>query len=149
MQEDSFELTKGAYEKLIEGLVQVEEEKENLLNEFFPQDIKERNEVLQIMEKYIIHVNQFAKKIKVVESGTNELPFVIIGSEVNLQDLDYNEETKLRIVLPLQSMDGDDASCLSPIGLSLLLKKVGDEVSVKTPGGTFNYRVNSVSLPFS
>ncbi|WP_347488826.1 GreA/GreB family elongation factor [Desulfoscipio sp. XC116] len=142
------ELTKDAYEKLIKGLVRIEEEKDNLLNEFFPKEIKERNEVVQILEEYILHVNQLAKNIKVVEKANNDLPFVLIGSEVDLQDLDEQEATKLRIVLPFENLGGDDASCLSPIGMSLLLKKVGEEVAIKTPGGVLRYRVNSVSLPF-
>ncbi|AGL00425.1 GreA/GreB family elongation factor [Desulfoscipio gibsoniae] len=142
------ELTKKTYEKLIEGLVKVEEEKENLLNDFFPDEIKERNEVVQIIEEYVSRVSQLAKNIKITETADNNLPFVLIGSEVDLQDLDYDETIKLRIVLPMQNKDGDDASCLSPIGISLLLKKVGEEVAVQTPGGVLRYRVNSVSLPF-
>jgi len=142
------ELTKQTYENLIEGLVQVEEEKENLLNEFFPNEIKARKKMVQIIDEYISRVSQLANNIKVTETADNQLPFVLIGSEVDLQDLDYNEATKLRIMLPKQDMDLDDASCLSPIGTSLLLKRVGEEVAVQTPGGVLRYRVNAVCLPF-
>lgn len=103
---------------------------------------------MQIIEEYVSRVSQLAKNIKITETADNNLPFVLIGSEVDLQDLDYDETIKLRIVLPMQNKDGDDASCLSPIGISLLLKKVGEEVAVQTPGGVLRYRVNSVSLPF-
>jgi len=145
---EQVELTKQTYDNLIAGLVQVEEEKENLLNEFFPGEIKDRKIMVEIIGEYISQVSQLANNTKVTETADNQLPFVLIGSEVDLQDLDYNEATKLRIMLPREDMDLDDASCFSPIGTSLLLKKVGEEVVVQTPGGVLRYRVNAVCLPF-
>ena len=143
------ELTKQTYENLIAGLVEVEEAKDKLLKDYFPDEINERNEIMNIIEDYISHVNQLAQNIKVSETADDKLPMVLIGSEVDLKDLVYNETTKLRIKLPGEDMDIDDASCLSPIGTSLLLKKVGEEVAVKTPGGVCRYRVNGISLPFT
>ncbi|KAF1083906.1 Transcription elongation factor GreB [Sporotomaculum syntrophicum] len=146
--QERVELTKQTYENLIAGLVQVEEVKEDLLKDFFPDEIKERNKMMQTIENYISCVSQLAQNIKISETADNKLPMVLIGSEVDLEDLDYNETTKLRIMLPGEDMDIDDASCLSPIGTSLLLKKVGEEIAVQTPGGVCRYRVNAISLPY-
>lgn len=39
-----------------------------------------------------------------------------------------------------------DASCLSPMGKSLLLSPPGSEVTVRTPGGQVRYEIISVSI---
>jgi len=60
-----------------------------------------------------------------------------LGSQVLVLDLDKDEEIRYKLVV---SEESDVANGListsSPIGRSLLGKKVGDEVAVAIPGGT-------------
>jgi len=60
-----------------------------------------------------------------------------LGSQVLVLDLDKDEEIRYKLVV---SEESDVAKGListsSPIGRSLLGKKVGDEVAVTIPGGT-------------
>ncbi len=75
---------------------------------------------------------------------------MIIGSEVEVQDHETNDVFKFKIVPPFQGSAGNnDVSYLSPIGKSLLLKKVGDKAVVKAPGGEFCYEIISIGLPVS
>ena len=51
------------------------------------------------------------------------------------------------VVDPLQGrVEENDVSYLSPVGRALLLKKVGDEIKVKTPGGTVHYKINAIEF---
>lgn len=44
------------------------------------------------------------------------------------------------------SVKDGDISYLSPVGKSLLLRKVGDVIEVKAPGGIFHYKIKSIRL---
>jgi len=67
-----------------------------------------------------------------------------LGSNVELLDIDKNEKVSYRLVT---SEDADATkgliSTTSPIGRSLLNKKVGDTVEVKIPAGTREFEVLS------
>lgn len=140
-------LTKNAFEKLIKEFTSIEEQKDSLINEYFPEPSIQRNDFKQLMKEYIHQVNNFIKNICISSSSKNTIPFVTIGSIVDLHDLEDDQSTKLRIVLPFQNEENYDASCLSPFGKVLLLKKIDDKVSVKTPGGIFRYKINCITLP--
>ncbi|GBF32939.1 transcription elongation factor GreA [Desulfocucumis palustris] len=133
--EEKVKLTKDAFKKLIKGLVYIEEEKSKLITDYFPKPTPQRELLRELLEKYIRQVDNLIKNIDISSNVNNTIPFVIVGSEVHLQDLKKGQVTKLRIVLPLQNKENYDVSCLSDIGMALLLKKAGDEVSLNTPNG--------------
>lgn len=141
-------LTKQAYEKLVRDFVNMEEQKRDLIDGYFADPSPERTRFSKLIEQYISQVDELIKNIRVDNTGDNRIPFVIVGSEVTLQDLDSQETLKLRIVPPLQNTESFDASCLSPVGMALLLKKVDEEATVETPAGVFRYKVLTVTLPF-
>jgi len=64
------------------------------------------------------------------------------GSTVVLYDVDRDEEVTYRLVM---SEESDAANGListsSPIGRSLMGKEAGDEVEIRTPGGTRTYEI--------
>ncbi len=62
---------------------------------------------------------------------------VAVGSTVHLDDDDTDEELVYTLVFP-EAMDGKRGwiSVASPIGRSLIGKRVGDRVVVVTPGGS-------------
>ena len=78
-----------------------------------------------------------------------DCPFVVIDSIVEVEDINSNEIERFKIVSPFfttNPLDGDFASYLSPIGKSLLLKKVGDHVLIETPMGNIEYEIKSIEL---
>jgi transcription elongation factor GreA len=61
---------------------------------------------------------------------------IVFGTTVLLNDLDTDDEFKIRLVGPDESdADNGDISVLSPLGRALIGKEPGEEIQVKTPGG--------------
>jgi len=72
---------------------------------------------------------------------------VVFGSTVNIQDINTEKEICYRLVGPLESdLDRNRISVTSPIGKALIGKCVGDEVSVKTPGGIRDFEIVNISI---
>jgi transcription elongation factor GreA len=75
---------------------------------------------------------------------TNEK--VVFGCYVKIADSDNGEEIKYQLVGPLESdINQNKISVTSPIGKALIGKVVGDEITVKTPGGTRNFEIINIS----
>ncbi len=140
-------LSKTTFENLVKHLVEIEEGKKKLLEEYYPEPSTERNEIEMLIENYIKHVDQLIRNTNKSQTTDNKVPFVTIGSEVEIQDLSDQEVYAYHIVSPFRSsVTEGDISYLSPVGKSLLLKKVGDEIEVKAPGGVFRYKIKSIQL---
>lgn len=140
-------LSKTTFESLVKHLVEVEEGKNKLFQEYFPVPSKERNEMEMLIEDYIKQIDQLVKNTVKTQTTENQVPLVTIGCEVEIQDLSNQEVFKYHIVSPFPgSMKMGDISYLSPVGKTLLLKKVGDKVEVKAPGGIFCYKVKSIQF---
>lgn len=140
-------LSKATFENLVKHLVEVEEGKNKLLEQYFPEPSKERKEFEKLIEDYIRQIDQLIRNVDTSQTADSKVPFVTIGSEVEVQDLIDQEVYKYRIVSPFNSsVKEGDVSYLSPVGKSLLLKKVGDEVEVNAPGGVFRYKIKSIQL---
>lgn len=146
-----YKLSKSTLEKLTHHLTEVKANRGKIIDDFFPEVTKERHDFESLMELYIYEVDKFIKNTQPTESLENPLPFVIIGSEVRVSDTKSSSEFKFRVVAPFQSQQEShnifDVSCLSPVGKSLLLKKIGDTVEVEAPGGMFHYVIKGVYLP--
>jgi transcription elongation factor GreA len=70
---------------------------------------------------------------------------IAFGSLVVLYDLDRDTEINYRLVTSEESdVSKGWISTTSPIGRSLMGKKVGDEVSVRTPNGIREFEIRSV-----
>lgn len=73
----------------------------------------------------------------------------VFGTVVSLLDMDTEEELSYQLLGPEESdVKSGSISVLSPLGKSILGKRVGDEVIVKTPGGTREFEVVEI-LPSS
>ena len=70
----------------------------------------------------------------------------VFGTVVQLLDMDTDEEVSYQL---LGSEEADvkkgSISVFSPLGRSILGKEVGDDVMTKTPGGTREFEVVSIS----
>jgi transcription elongation factor GreA len=70
---------------------------------------------------------------------------IAFGSQVVLYDLDQETEIQYRLVTSEESdVSKGWISTTSPIGKSLMGKKVGDEVTVRTPKGVREFEIRSV-----
>lgn len=140
-------LSKETFENLIKQLIYLEKEKSNIIDQYYPQISKDRNDFKEFFDNYIAQIDLLLKNSNKSEINTNFIPFVTVCSEVEIQDVDYNDTLTYRIVDPaIDRVKDGEASYLSPVGKSLLLKKVGDEATVKAPGGVFRYKIKSIKL---
>lgn len=140
---------KSIYEKLIEHLVEIEEEKARVIEEYYYDMSAERLEFETLIEYYISNIKKHIRKLKNTSKENADCPFVIIDSIVEVEDINSKEVERFKIVSPFLAtnpLDGDFASYLSPIGKSLLLKEVGDHVLVETPMENIEYEVKSIEL---
>jgi len=133
---------------LIEHLKKVESTRNHILKEFYEEHTEDRDNLESIFQQYTSHIRSFMDS-DIDITNSKQWPFVLIGSIVEVEDLDYNGIDKLKIVPPFyedKTTKLECASCLSPVGHALLLKKIGDKVSVKTPLGHCNFMVRSIDL---
>ncbi|MDD5770132.1 MAG: transcription elongation factor GreA [Candidatus Gracilibacteria bacterium] len=105
-----------------------------------------RNEQAQV-EKRIIDLEEQLKVVVLIdESGKSENK-VKIGALVTIVELEKSETETYKIV---GTTEADILSSIpkisndSPIGKALIGKKKGDKIKVKTPGGTFEYKIEEI-----
>ncbi|HLC21658.1 MAG TPA: transcription elongation factor GreA [Candidatus Methylomirabilis sp.] len=96
--------------------------------------IKDRQGFVQAR---IAFLQQRISEISKIDLRSIPTDRVALGSTVFLEDEETGEETSYTLVFP-EVMDGKRGwiSVASPIGGSLIGKRVGDRVVLRTPGGT-------------
>ncbi|MFA5523803.1 MAG: GreA/GreB family elongation factor [Tissierellales bacterium] len=140
---------KTIYEKLVGHLVEIEEEKSEVIEEYYYEMSAERLEFETLMIDYVSRIDSYMKDISDSKEIGTDCPFVLIDSIVEVEDISNKEVERFKIVSPFLTtnpLDGDFASYLSPIGKSLLLKKVGDHVLIETPMENIEYVIKSIEL---
>ena len=155
----SLSLPRTAFESIMKHLVKVEEEKEYVLDACYPKPCEERERVREMLNGYILSMNDLIGKIKVHEQakpgsagsdGIPEnvlLPFVMVGSEVSVVELEQGEKQSYRVQHPFKTDgSGEEISYISPLGAALLLKKPGQELAIDIPAGKLLYRIESIQL---
>ncbi len=146
-----YRFPKATFENLVKQLVDIEEGKNQLLNEYYPEPTPERREFEKTLDSYILNVDKLVKSACVSEESEESeeiFPFVTIGCQVEVEDIESEEKYIFRIVTPFEStVEKGDISYLSPMGKSLLMKKSGEKTEVKAPGGTFCYKIKTIRHP--
>lgn len=75
---------------------------------------------------------------------------VVFGTIVTMVDLDTDEEVRYQLLGPEESdVSTGSISVLSPIGQAMIGKSVGDEITVKAPGGVREFEVMDIAAPES
>ncbi|MEH7442267.1 transcription elongation factor GreA [Heyndrickxia sp. MSNUG] len=97
------------------------------------------------VEGRITTLENMIRNAKIIEEGELSTDAVSLGRTVTFVELPDGDEESYTIVGsaeadPFEGKISND----SPIAKSLMGKKVGDEVSVQTPGGEMSVRITSI-----
>jgi transcription elongation factor GreA len=138
-------LSKTVFEKLLKQLVAIEETKENLTKHFYSN--RSQNEFSKTMELYVLKLSKLIESAVQLESDNTSVPFVVVGSDVKVRDLNSNELDFYHITTPEVYHTGEnDLTMLSPIGKALLMKDAGVSVDIRTPSDMMHYKIESINL---
>ncbi len=141
-------LSERMYKILTDHVAEIEREKEPVIKSFFAENAGKGMDSEAFFREYAAELEKYINNIKVKKDGMDTCPFTIIGSIVQIKDMEDSETMSCRIVFPFAGKSANDvynASCLSPMGKALLLKSVGSIVTVKTPAGQIDYKIISIS----
>ncbi len=140
-------LKTSAYENLLAHLVDMEERRVQLINLYFQEYDKQRDEFEHLMDSYISRMDDTVKNMECSENSDNYFPFVCLNSEIEIEDIEESETYSYRIIIPETIHGGDNCiTMLSPMGRALLCKNEGEIVSVDTPSGVYRYRIKSIRI---
>lgn len=140
-------LTMPAYENLLAHLVDFEERRKHIINLYFPEYTRQREEFEELLDGYISALDDAVKNVSFSGKAGNDFPFVCLNSVVEVEDVEETETFTYRLIVPETSNKATNCiTILSPMGKALLGKKEGDTVSVNTPSGVYRYRIKSIKL---
>ncbi len=95
-------------------------------------------------------INELQDKLAralIVDRSTLPTDRVVFGSRVTVLDLDMKDEEDFILVGPgEEDYDQNKILMTSPIGLALVGKQIGDEVTVPIPRGTLKLRVVKIAF---
>jgi transcription elongation factor GreA len=152
MGEDIF-LTQAGYDKLKEELdflikVRRREIAAQIGEARLKGDLKENaeydaaKETQASIEARISELEFNLGRSRIIERENIPKDKVYIGATVTLVDLDTeNQEVYILVSKEEADYDHNKISIESPIGKSLLGRKIGDIVKVEVPAGDFNYKI--------
>ncbi|MBU4274193.1 MAG: transcription elongation factor GreA [Actinobacteria bacterium] len=105
-----------------------------------------RNAYLKL-EKQINETATLIARARVIGENDISTESVGVGSLVQIEDVENDSnKKKFRLVGPTESNpENGKISHLCPIGMSLMNSKLGDIVSVNTPGGIKKYKVITIA----
>jgi len=127
-------VSRDMFDHLLDHMLEIHRKKLNIISAY-TRDYDSYTSKLNFLNAYIKEIETYLETAS-VGNGRSELPFVILGSVVEVQKADTNERIKVRIVLPKEPTvpDGENAethTCFSDFGGALLLKRVGDHVEAE------------------
>jgi transcription elongation factor GreA len=140
-------LTKAAFDVLLANLLEIEEGLNEIIDEFFSKPSPETESLKSLLNEYVRRVDSVLPSVVTDANAANDFPYVVIGGEVVVEETGSGETYCYHLVLPQNNGIGfSDISILSPMGKTLLLKRVNDRFIVKAPGGDYEYKVVSIKI---
>ena len=115
-------------------------------------DLRENSEYHSALDRQQFvkaRIGQLQKQLKdlaLVDLSTLPKDRVALGSTVSLVDAESGKTMAYELVIPdMADFVKGLVSVTSPIGKALVGHRVGDEVTIKTPGGTREYEIVKLS----
>ncbi|MBY0205871.1 GreA/GreB family elongation factor [Paenibacillus polysaccharolyticus] len=131
-------------EMLVSQLLTLGEEKRTFLDAYF--DVRNPERIL--LDKQL---TAYTDRVERLLAGPDELlsSVVLIGSQIELEYVDFHTSDKLTIVMP-EEADPDEGqiSFLSPVGRQLLLGNKGEMRAISTPSGDMKIRIADIQWAF-
>jgi transcription elongation factor GreA len=158
MSTDHIPMSKEGYEKLRAQLDKYKHEDMPRIAEQIAQargygDLSENAEFDAAVEAQGMlqaRINDLQNKLSrafIVEKIDQQTDHVAFGSKVRVLDLELNEEEDFTLVGPgEEDYDQNRILLTSPIGQSLINKRVGDEVAVPVPRGSLKLKILEISV---
>lgn len=98
------------------------------------------------IEGRIMELKDKLGRAEVIDCTSVDCEKIVFGTVATLVDLDTEEEITYQLLGPEESdVKTGSISVFSPIGQSVIGKEVGDEVTVKTPGGIRHFEVINIT----
>jgi transcription elongation factor GreA len=99
------------------------------------------------LEGRIAQVEHWIASAEVIDVSRHQGDKVIFGATVTLADAESGDEVRYRIVGELEAnLKEGKISITSPIARALVGRGEGDEVTVRSPGGTRDYEIITVEF---
>ena len=100
------------------------------------------------IEGRILELKDKLSRAEVIDCSQVNCDRAVFGTVVTVVDLDINEETSYQLLGPEESdVKNGSISVLSPLGRAMIGKQEGDDLVVKTPGGTRSFEIVGISRP--
>lgn len=150
---DDLYLTRNGYEKLVEELNYLKNEKRKKLSRAIGEarahgDISENAEydaakdAQGMNEKHIAELEYKLARARIIENENISNDEVLIGATVTLKDIDSDEVLEYMLVSEAEADYAQGKiSVTSPVGTALLNHKEKDIVEIKVPAGILKYEV--------
>ena len=98
------------------------------------------------IEGRIITLEKMLRRARILEKNDNDDCLVSLGSVVKLKNIDLDQNYEYTIVSTAETDPTENKiSNESPVGKAILGLTVGDQVAVKVPAGTFNYKIEAIN----
>lgn len=100
------------------------------------------------IEGRIMELKDKLGRAEVIDCSSVDCSRVVFGTVVSLVDLDTDDEVRYQLLGPEEAdVSKGSISVFSPIGRAMIGKCVGDEITVKTPGGVRQLEVVDIKQP--
>jgi transcription elongation factor GreA len=94
------------------------------------------------IEGRILTLEKVIENCELIDNSKNDHTVVSPGSEIVVEDLKKKEKIEYTLVDYIESdPSSGKISIASPIGKSVLGKKVGDKVKIRVPAGSLHYKI--------
>jgi len=154
---DDVYLTRNGYDKLMKELDFLKKDKRRQISKAIGEarahgDIGENAEydaakdAQGLNEKRIVELENKLAHARIIENENMSSDEVLIGAEVEIEDLDTGDPIKYTLVSEAEAdYEEGKISVTSPVGAALLNHKKGDIVEIQVPAGALKYKILKIS----
>lgn len=139
-------ISKDVFDHLLDHMLDIHRKKLGIISAY-TLDYDSYTGKLNFLNAYIKGIEAYLETA-LAESETTDLPFVILGSNVQLRCVENKKHVQTKIILPSETASGENCTehhgCFSDWGHALLLKRTGDRVKLGHP--SMEYIVERITM---